>query len=234
MMTLIPLIGTVLALVQNLIVLTLGMKEGAIWYAPLGFGGVLLAECATLWAAYICTRRFMRSRQALILAGSTLAILVFGEIALPISTFKVLAQKARRERGLDRIQRGDTRIEIQPSAPGRHRFALTYTLTFPKVGHYLTFPAYIGPPGNRIFGDYDMKSHPEYHDEAFVFDARKPYSFTVVFETGDTQFDFSREPANIDVCDGKDAFMACRIIPIHLDALRDAAGPGPTPDRPVK
>ena len=79
-----------------------------------------------------------------------------------------------------------------------------------------------------------MKSHPEYHDEAFVFDARKPYSFTVVFETGDTQFDFSREPANIGVCDGKDAFMACRIIPIQLDALRDAAGPSPRPDRPVK
>jgi hypothetical protein len=38
-----------------------------------------------------------------------------------------------------------------------------------------------------------------------------------VFETGDSQFDLLRVPASIDICDGRDSFMVCRIIPIGLE-----------------
>src|SRR5207248_10331713 len=105
------------------------------------------------------------------------------------SAFTVVVQRARRERALRRIELGATKIEPLPSAPRRRRFVLSYTLTFPTTGHYLTFPAYIGPPRNRVFGDYDTTQHPEYYDEKFVFEAAKPYSFAVAFETGDSQFD---------------------------------------------
>jgi hypothetical protein len=216
-MLVILLIGAALVLAQNFVVLMMGMKEGAIWYAPLSFGGVLLAELAALWAAYICTRRFIHSRQALLLAGATIVILAVADIALPVSSFTVIVQRARRQRALGRIESGPTKIEPLPSAPRRRRFALSYTLTFPTAGHYLTFPAYIGPHGNRVFGDYDTTRHPEYYDEKFIFDAAKPYSFAVVFETGDSQFDLLRVPASIDICDGRDSFMVCRIIPIGLE-----------------
>jgi hypothetical protein len=71
--------------------------------------------------------------------------------------------------------------------------------------------------------------HPEYHDEGYFFDAGKPYSFTVVFDTEGKPFDFSREKANVDICDGKDYFMACRIIGIALDGVPAALTANPSP-----
>src|SRR5262245_31651735 len=132
MLFVIALIGTALALIQNLVVLAMGMKEGTLWYAPLSFGGILLAEVAAVWAAYIGTRKLVHSRRALVLAAVTAGVLALAELALPYSAFKVYAQKAHRERILGRIERGGDRIELLSSAPGRRRFALTYTLTFPN------------------------------------------------------------------------------------------------------
>jgi hypothetical protein len=93
---------------------------------------------------------------------------------------------------------------------------LTYTLRFPKSGHYLTFPAYLGEGENRVFGDYITSDHPEYFDEGHVFDAGAPYRFTVVFPTKAQQFNADTDKAVIDICDGKDYFMACRSIPVDL------------------
>jgi hypothetical protein len=75
--------------------------------------------------------------------------------------------------------------------------SVAYALVFPETEHYLTFPANIGPPQNRVFGDYDTTQHPEYHDETFVFEAGTPYRFVARFD-----------------------FMVCRLIPIDLSALR--------------
>ncbi|MGA3328954.1 MAG: hypothetical protein ABSF45_31270, partial [Terriglobia bacterium] len=112
---------------------------------------------------------------------------------------------------------------------GGSRFALTYTLKFPKTGHYLTFPASIGPWGNQVDGHYFTKEHPEYHDENYVFEAGTPYSFTVVFDTEGRKFDFTREKANLSICTSKDYFMACRIIAIGLEGVPAALATNPAP-----
>ena len=52
-----------------------------------------------------------------------------------------------------------------------------------------------------------------------MFEAGKAYGFTVVFDTQGKQFDFSQEKANIDICDGKDYFMACRTVGIDLKGV---------------
>jgi hypothetical protein len=123
-----------------------------------------------------------------------------------------------------------TSLEPLTSDQGGGRFALTYTLKFPKTAHYLTFPAYLGPPNNRVFGDYFTKAHPEYHDENYIFDGGKPYSFTVVFDTEGYSLDFSREKANIDICDSEDYFMVCRIISIGLEGVPASLAAHPSPD----
>jgi len=106
------------------------------------------------------------------------------------------------------IEQAGASVEALASDRGGSRFALTYTLKFPKTGRYLTFPAYLGPPQNRVFGNYFTKVHHEYFDENYVFDAGKPYSFTVVFDAEQGQFDFLKEKASIDICDGKDKSWA--------------------------
>ena len=92
---------------------------------------------------------------------------------------------------------------------------MSYTLRFPKRGRYLTFPAYLGEGNTRVFGDYITGEHPEYFDEDHLFDAGQTYSFTVVFPASTQPFPESGK-AVIDICDGKDYFMACRSIPIGL------------------
>jgi hypothetical protein len=113
------------------------------------------------------------------------AIIVLGaaEPLLPASYFTTLVQHAKRERVLDQIEQTGVSIEPLASNQSSIRFALTYEPRFPNTGHYLTFPAYLGSEGNRIFGNYFTKLHPEYYDENYVFDAGKLYCFTVVFDT---------------------------------------------------
>ena len=228
MMLVIAIVATILALIQNTIMFGFGMKEGAIAYSPLSFTGILLLEIAAICGAFLGVRKIVRRKRELVLAGCTILILGAAEIALPASYFTIFIQHAGREHNLQRIQEAGTSIEALSSDEGGIRFALTYTLRFPKAGHYLTFPAALGPEDKPIFGHYFTKVHPEYHDETYVFDAGKPYSFTVVFDTHGNSFDFSQEKARIDICDGKGYFMACRIIPIGLNGVPAAlAVPAP-------
>jgi hypothetical protein len=81
-----------------------------------------------------------------------------------------------------------------------------------------------------VFGDYFTKAHPKYYDEKYIFDGGKPYSFTVVFDTTGRSWDFSREKANIDICDSKDYSMSCRIIGIGLDSVPAALAAHPLPE----
>jgi hypothetical protein len=228
-MVVLALIATVLVFVQNTLMFALGFKESAIFSFPLSFTGIFLAEVASLWAGYFCIRRFLHHKRALFLTGWALMVLAAAELMLPVSYFSTWVQHARREAALNRIDLVGTSIEPLASDRGGIRFALTYTLRFPDNARYLTFPAYLGPEGNRVFGDYFTKVHPEYHDENYSFDAGKPYSFTVIFDTEGKLFDFSREKANIDICDGKDFFMACRIIGIALDRVPAALATNPSP-----
>ena len=218
-MVVVLIAGFVLALVQNLFVLTAGMKEGAIWSSPQSFVGVFVVEVIAMSAAYVVVRRLARRRQWIVLATLTVAILCVGEVVLPVSSFRVFAQRARREHTLAKIQLGATKVESLSSQPDRRRVSLTYELSFPTAGHYLTFPAYIGPPESRVFGDYDTTRNPEYYAEEFVFEPAKPYSFVVVFDAPSSQLDPARDSANIDICDEKSAFMVCRIIKIDLAGL---------------
>jgi hypothetical protein len=196
-----------------------GLKEQAIFSAPLPFIGIFLAEIVSIWAGYFCVRKFFRRGRTVTLAAWAVVVLSAAEIALPMSYLTTSVQHLKRENVLNQIEYMGTVVEPRASDQEAGKFALTYTLRFPKTAHYLTFPAYLGPENNRVFGDYDMRVHPEYYDENYVFDAGKPYSFTVAFDTGRRRFDFSREKANIDICDGKDYFMACRVIGIGLEGV---------------
>jgi hypothetical protein len=222
MMLVIAVVASILAFIQNSLMFAFGMKEMAITSFPLSFTGIFLLEIASIWVAYLCLRKFLRRNRELVFAGCMLLILGAAEFALPASFFSILIRQAERKYLLQRIQELGTSIEPLSSDHGGVRFALTYALQFPKTGHYLTFPASIGPEGNQVFGNYFTKVHPEYHDENYVFEAGKPYRFTVVFDTQGKTFDFSQEEAHIDICDSKDYFVACRIISIGLNGVPTA------------
>jgi len=226
----IALIATVLAVIQNLVMFSFGLKEQAIFFSPLSFIGIFLAEITSIWAGYFCARKFLHDMRTVALLGWVVVILGAAELLLPVSFFSTWVQHVRRANVLNQIEQVGTSIEPLASDQGGGRFALTYTLRFHKTAHYLTFPAYLGLPSNRVFGDYFTKVHPEYYDENYVFDGGKPYSFTVVFDTQGRPLDFSREKANIDICDGKDYFMSCRIIGIGLESVPAALAAHPSPD----
>ena len=191
--------------------------------------GIFLFEIAAIWTGYFCARRFLRRRRVLALAAWVIVVLGAAEVALPGSFFTIGVQYAGRKLALKRIELAGTSFEALASDRGGSRFALTYTLKFPKTGHYLTYPALIGPWENHVDGHYFTKEHPEYHDENYVFEAGKPYSFTVVFDTEGKKVDFSTEKANIDICTGKDYFMACRVIAIGLGGVPAALAANPAP-----
>jgi hypothetical protein len=218
-MFIIALFATVLAFIQNTVMFSFGLKELAIFSFPLSFAGIFLAEIVSIWAGYFFARNATRNKPILALAGWVIMVLGTAELVLPMSYFTTWVQLAKRNSILNQIEQAGTSIEALVSDRGGSRFALTYTLRFPKTAHYLTFPAYLGPQNNRVFGSYFTKVHPEYHDEDYVFDAGKSYTFTVVFDTEGRQFDFSREKANIDICDSKSYLMACRIIAIGLEGV---------------
>lgn len=227
-MLIIAFIATVLVVVQNMVMFLFGLKELAILSFPLSFAGICLVEIAAIWTGYFCVRKYVRRRCALTLAAWTLAVLGTAELTLPASTFTTWVRHALRAQVLNRIEQAGTSIEPLASEGGGSRFALTYTLKFPKTAHYLTFPAWLALQDN-VYGDYFTKVHPEYHDESFVFEAGRPYSFTVVFDTRGAQIDFSKEKAHIDICDSKDYFMACRVIAIGLEDVPAALAARPAP-----
>jgi len=231
MMLVVAVTATILAFVQNTVMFSLGMKEMAIFAFPFSFVGIFLAEVVLIWAAYFFIRRFLRRSRTLVMMGWAIIVLGAAEPLLPASYFTTLVQQAKRKHVLDQIEQTGASVEPLASAQSSIRFALTYELRFPKTGHYLTFPAYLGSEGNRIFGNYFTKLHPEYYDENYVFDAGKLYSFTVVLDTEGKPFDFSKERANIDICDGKDYFMACRIMGIGLEGVPAALTAHPSPGR---
>jgi len=228
-MFIVALIATVLAFIQNSSTIILGMKEMAILSSPLSFTGIFLSEIAAIWTGYVCARKFLHRRRMLALAVWLIVVLGSAELALPASYFTTWVQHQGRQRWLSRIELAGASFEALASDQGGNRFALTYTLEFPKTAHYLTFPAWIGPPGNRVFGNYFTKEHSEYHDENYVFEAGRPYSFTVVFDTAGKKVDFVREKANIDICDSKSYFMTCRVIAIGLVGVPAVLAANPTP-----
>ena len=228
-MFIIALIATVLAFIQNLVMFGFGMKERAIYSAPLFFIGIFLGEIVAIWTGYFCARKFLRRRRVLALAAWVILVLGAAEVALPGSFFTIGIQYAGRQLVLNRIKVAGTSFEALASDRGGSRFALTYILKFPQAGHYLTYPAMIGPYENHVDGNYFTKLHPEYHDENYVFEPGRPYSFTVVFDTEGKKVDYSTEKANIDVCTGKDYFMACRVIAIGLEGVPAALAANPAP-----
>lgn len=228
-MFIIALIATVLAFIQNIVLFSFGMKEGALSAFRLSFTWIFISEIAAIWTGYFCVRRFVPRRGALALAAWVILVLGSAELALPASFFTTLVRLAERKHLLNRIELAGTSFEALASDQGSIRFALTYTLKFPKTAHYLTYPAWMGAPEDQLFGDYFHKDHPEYYDENYVFEAGGPYSFTVVFDTQGKKVDFSGEKANIDICDGKDYFMACRVIDFGLAGVPAMLAANPAP-----
>ncbi len=53
----------------------------------------------------------------------------------------------------------------------------------------------------------------------------------MVFDSEGKRFDSSKEKANIDICDGKDYFMACRVIGVGLEGVPAALTSNPSPAR---
>jgi hypothetical protein len=225
----IALIATVLAIIQNLVMVGFGMKEMAIYSFPLSFIGIFLSEIVAIWTGYVCVRRFLRRRRLLALGAWVMVVLLSAEVALPASFFRILVHHEWQQHMLNRIELAGTSFEALASDRGGTRFALTYTLKFPKGGHYLTYPSWVGQEEDHIFGNYFTKVHPEYHDENYGFEAGRPYSFTVVFDTGGKKVDFSTEKANVDICDSKDYFMSCRVVVIGLEGVPAALAANPAP-----
>ena len=156
-MFIVAIISTAIVLVQNVIMFSFGLKEGAIFAFPLSFVGIPLAEIVSVWAGYFCIPLFVRSKKSLALAGWAIMVLGTAELVLPASYFATSVRQLGRAHVLQGIEKAGTSVEALASDRGGSRFALTYTLKFPKTGHYLTFPAYLGPPGNQVFGDYFTK-----------------------------------------------------------------------------
>lgn len=218
----IALAATFLLCLQNKPMFALGMKELAIFSFPFSFAGIFLLQLIAIWVAYFLLRNRTIRHREFVFAGVALLTLTAGEVALPASYLKNHLRHARREKALNQIEVVGHSVEPLRSDRGGTRFALRYTLRFPRAAHYLTYPAWLGESHNGIYGNYFSKIHPEYLDETYTFDANKTYDFTVVFDTGGKRVDFSREQANIDICDGKDYYMTCRIIPFPLQDVTTA------------
>ena len=212
----IALAATFLLCLQNMPMFALGMKELAIFSFPFSFAGIFLLQLIAIWVTYFLLRKMTIRHREFVFAAVALLTLAAGEVVLPAGYFKDHIRHARREKALDQIEVVGHSVEPLRSDQGGTRFALNYTLRFPRAAHYLAYPAWLGESHNSIYGNYFSKIHPEYLDETYTFAPAKPYSFTVVFDTRDKRVDFSREQANIDICDGKDYYMTCRIIPFPL------------------
>lgn len=231
MMLSIAIAATILAFIQNSVMFAFGMKELAIVSFPFSFSGIFLLELAAIWATYFFLRAKALRKKKLIFAGCSAFVLAAAEFVLPSSYLKVEIRHVQRQRVLNQIQVLSHSIEPLRSDQGGTRFALTYTLTFPRNASFLTYPAWLGDSHSGIFGNYFTKLTPEYFGDGYIFKAGVPYSFTVIFDTEGRPVDFSRQQAHIDICDGRDYFMACRIIPIGIQEVPAAFSSTPAPAR---
>jgi hypothetical protein len=189
---LLPVAASALAVVQNLCLFAFGLKEG---FQPLFFAPCAV-EVGLCWLGWVVARR--------VVVRWCLAVLLVAELLLPVSTFNVYVRSIPR-----RIALAGIRVEHASTEPLPDGVRLRYTLRFPRRGQYLTFPAFLGTREHPVaFGDY-VPEHREYLDDDYVFEAGKSYDFAVDFETKAPQ-------ANIDVCDGRDYFMQCRVMAIPL------------------
>jgi hypothetical protein len=153
-----------------------------------GFQPLFFAPCAAEVA--LCWLGWLVARR--VVFRWCLAVLLVAELLLPVSTFNVYVRSIPR-----RIALAGIRVEHASTEPLPDGVRLRYTLRFPRRGQYLTFPAFLGTREHPVaFGDY-------------VFEPGRSYDFAVDFKVKAPQ-------ANIDVCDGRDYFMQCRVIAIPL------------------
>ena len=226
------IIATILAFVQNSIMFSFGFKESAIFSFPLPFVGYFAAEIILFWTGAFVIRRFIKSRKEIPFVVWSLIVLGIAELMLPASLFSTYVKYAQRKSVLNNIELTGKSVEILAAEHKiGSRFALKYSLQFPKTGHYLTFPAYIeSNDRSRIFGNYFVKIHPEYYDENFIFEPGKSYEFTVVFDLGLKQFDAANQNVCVQIYDEKGYFMAGRTLKVDVgDVLKNALASNPAP-----
>ena len=231
MLIIIAIIVSILAFIQNAIMFFFGLKESAIFAFPLSFIGIFLAELFLIWSGFLVIRRFVQAWKGALFIAWSLVILCIAESVLPASLFSNYFKHEQRQRVLNMIQVTGKSVEVLASQNEvGSRFALKYSLQFPKTGHYLTFPADIeSSTKSLVFAHYFLKIHPEYYEESFTFEPGRSYEFLVIFDSGSKIFDIG-DKANIDICDGKDYFMACRVIKIDVgELLNKALASNPTP-----
>src|SRR5258707_23837 len=132
-MFIVAIISTALVLVQNLIMFGFGLKEAAIFAFPLSFVGIALAEIVSIWAGYFCIPRFVRSGKGLAQVGWVIIVLGTAELMLPASYFTTSVRHLGRAHVLRGIEQERASVEALASDRGGSRFALTYTLKFPKT-----------------------------------------------------------------------------------------------------
>jgi hypothetical protein len=215
----IAILATLAALYQNSILLLFGLKEGAIFYAPLRFGLFLLVEAVVIWGGCIAIRMGIQGarRRAIAMAVTALSVIVACELVMPDSAFKWDYRISQKTDVLKQITVAGTQFERLPDGG----FVLTYTLKFPRDAHYLTFPAYVGKPDLGFFGKYDDAKSPDYYDENYTFAAGKPYDFTVAFPEA-RSINYKKDKAHIDICDSKNYDMACHTIDIDVQGAENA------------
>jgi hypothetical protein len=206
----IAIVATLVAIVQNLVMLALGAKEGAIAYSPLTFVGPVLLETAFIWVGFFLVG-YRRAHRRRLLALWSLVVLAGAQVGLPISLFSTVFEQMRHRRLLRQIRVANVRVDTSLAGSGPRAYIVTYTLVFPSNGRFQTLPAYIGRPGLRTFGEYDTLSHPEYLRHGFGFSGGQHYTFVVRFAP-DRSEDLSKDPPTIDICDDPGPRMVCRAI----------------------
>jgi hypothetical protein len=220
----IALLATFVAIYQNSVMLAFGFKEGAIYAAPLVFGLFLAIEFAVIWVAFFILWAFIKRKGLRAALMALVAVGVIGACELVMkdnSAFAWAYRNHEKTAVLKQIKVEATTFEKRPEGG----FALTYTLKFPKDGHYLTFPAYLGKPdpslyGWTTFGKYEDGAHPEYYDENYMFKAGQPYDFTVTFPAAPGND--KQGKAHIQICDSKGYDMSCHTIDISVEGAENA------------
>jgi hypothetical protein len=142
-----------------------------------------------------------------------------------------LRDRAEQMKLLDGIRLGETSIEPLASDTGGQRFALTYALTFPQTGRYSVGAGSIGANERREFGHAFRELEPAIYERGHLFEATKPYRFTLVFDTQGKAFDFGKEKATVHVCTDTRMQTVCNDIDVDLRAVVAAFASHPRPWR---
>jgi hypothetical protein len=189
----------------------------------------LISGLVVIWTSWVVLRRrrFATAR----LAAVGMLVLYVSARVIDRPTPAELRDRAEQLKLLDGIRLGETSVEPLASDSGGQRFALTYALTFPQTGRYSVGGGSIGAKERREFGYAFRELEPAIYERGHLFEAIKPYRFTLVFDTQGKAFDFGEEKATVQVCTDTRIQTVCNGIEVDLRPVIAAFASNPQPRR---